>query len=250
METPLLNAPCVRLHSNTTAMIMIPNTKIFGSFRLACGVCLAALGASCSVKGSEPGAPAPAGFPLLVRVHSEGQTPVPGVTLALGTQTLGTTDQNGTLRITLQGEEGEKAALSVKCPPAYASPERPLVIGLRRLAGGSTPVRFDAECFSLLHSVVVGVRAENGPHLPILRLKTVVGHTDDAGIAHVLLQASSNEAVALTLDTTGRAGLLPQNPTLDFVTHDRDELVLVSQKFTLKAAPRPHATPRNIPRQL
>lgn len=229
---------------------MTPITTISGSLRLACGLCLAALAASCSAKDREPGVSASAGFPVLVRVHSDGQTPVPGVTLALGAQTLGVTDQSGTLRITLQGEEGEKAALSVKCPPSYASPERPLAIGLRRLAGGSTPVRIDAECFSLLHSVVVGVRAENGSHLPILRLNTVVGHTDDAGIAHVLLQASSNEAVALTLDTTGRAGLLPQNPTLEFVTHDKDELVLVSQKFTLKAAPRPRAVPRNIPRQL
>ena len=101
-----------------------------------------------------------------------------------------------------------------------------------------------------MHNVVVGIRAENGPRLPILRLKSVVGQTDDQGIAHVLLQASANEQIALTLDTSKNARLLPQNPTLYFATHDADELLLVSQKFTVKQAPPRRAASRPIPTHL
>jgi hypothetical protein len=97
---------------------------------------------------------------------------------------------------------------------------------------------------------VVGVRAENGAHLPILRLKSVVGQTDEQGIAHVLLEASSNERIALTLDTSKSPALLPQNPTLDFTTRDADELVLVSQKFTVKQAAPRRVVARAIPRHL
>jgi hypothetical protein len=201
--------------------------------------------------GSAPNVAAPnSTFPISIRARAEDQTNVVDVQLSLGNQALGKTDDSGSLSFTLHGNEGDTVALNVKCPAAYASPERPLLVGLRHLGDGSTAARFEVECFSLVHSVVVGVRAENGPHLPILRLKRVVGQTDDQGVAHVLLQASANEQIALTLDTSKNASLLPQNPTLDFATHDSDELVLVSQKFTVKQAPRPRAVPRAIPRHL
>jgi len=220
-------------------------TRLSGTF-----AALAVLGA-CADRASEsaPSARA-AAFPITVVVHGEGQAAIAGAELLLGKLALGKTDGAGTLNLTLHGNEGDSVALNVKCPAAYASPERPLDVGLRHLGNGSTPAHFEVECFSLLHDIVVGVRAENGPHLPILRLKTVVGRTDDQGVAHVLLQATANESVALTLDTAGNTSLLPQNPTLDFTTRDADEMVLVSQKFTVKQAPRPRMAPRSIPRHL
>jgi len=206
---------------------------------------------SCTAKSTDPtAAPSAGAFPVSVFVHAEGQAPVAEAALLLGKLPLGMTDEAGNLNLTLHGNEGDSVGLNVKCPAAYASPERPLTVGLRHLGNGATAARFEVECFSLLHDVVVGVRAENGPRLPILRLKTVVGKTDDQGVAHVLVQASANELIALTLDTSGNPALLPPNPTLDFTAHDSDEMVLVSQKFTLKQAPRPHVAPRAIPRHL
>jgi len=189
-------------------------------------------------------------FPISITARSEGRSPVPGVEISLAKQLLGTTDTAGSAQLALHGPEGDTLSLNVKCPAAYASPERPLLVGLRHLGDGSTRARFEVECFSLVHNVVVGIRAENGPRLPILRLKSVVGQTDDQGIAHVLLQASANEQIALTLDTSKNARLLPQNPTLYFATHDADELLLVSQKFTVKQAPPRRAASRPIPTHL
>ena len=206
---------------------------------------------SCNARPAGPGASAQnPNFPVLISAHSEGPKAVPGVEISAGKRVLGSTDASGSTRIVLQGVEGDSAALNVKCPPAYASPERPLLVGLRHLGDGSTLARFEVECFSLVHQLVVGLRAENGAHLPILRLKNVVGQTDEAGVAHVLLEAAANEQIALTLDTSKNSSLLPQNPTLDFTTRDSDELVLLSQKFSIKQPPRPHVTPRAIPRHL
>jgi len=206
---------------------------------------------ACSSKTDEPAAPARAlNFPISISARSDGQTPVPGVAISLGKQLLGTTDGSGSASVTLHGAEGDTLALNVKCPAAYASPERPLVVGLRQLGDGSTRARFEVECFSLVHSVVVGIRADNGPHLPILRLKSVVGQTDEQGVAHVLLQAAANEQIALTLDTSRNPSLLPQSPTLDFATRDSDEFLLVTQKFTVKQAPPRRVVARAIPTHL
>lgn len=189
-------------------------------------------------------------FPLSITARSEGQSPVQGAQISLGKQLLGTTDATGNAHLTLHGPEGDTQALTVKCPAAYASPERPLQVGLRQIGNGSTRARFEVECFTLVHAVVVGIRAENGPRLPILHLKNVVGQTDDQGVAHILLHASANEQIALTLDTSKSPSLLPQNPTLDFATRDSDEFWLVSQKFTVKQAPPRHVAPRAVPTHL
>ena len=206
---------------------------------------------ACSSHAGE--APAPAQtleFPVWIAARSEGRAAVAGVEITSNKHLLGKTDATGSARLALHGTEGDTLALDAKCPSAYASPNRPLLVGLRHLGDGSTAARFEIECFSLVHSVVVGVRAENGPRLPILRLKSVVGQTDDQGVAHVLLEASANERIALTLDTSKSPALLPQNPSLDFATRDADELVLVSQKFTLKQSPPRKVVPRAIPRHL
>ena len=205
---------------------------------------------SCESKTDDQSLPAQEStFPVSILAHSEGQLAVPGAELYFKGQLVGTTDVSGKARIALRGVEGDTVALSVKCPAAYYSPERGARIALRHLDHGLA-ARFEVECLARVHQVVVGLRAENGPHLPILRLKNVVGQTDEAGVAHVLLEAAPNEQLALTLDTSGNKHLQPQNPTLDISTGNSDELLLVSQKFTIKQAPPVRATPRAIPRHL
>jgi hypothetical protein len=127
----------------------------------------------------------------------------------------------------------------VKCPDGFASPQRPLAVGLRRLAPGSPQPRFEAECVPLLHSIVAGVRTENAASLPILHLNQVVGHTDELGVGHVLLEASEHQQITLTLDTREHPNVLPQSPALTFVAPEREALVLLEQKFTVKKPPPP-----------
>jgi len=174
---------------------------------------------------------------------------VPGVEIWSGKRRLGTTGASGSARIALQRCGGRQRRTEREMPGRLCLAGTTVARRLRHLGNGSTLARFEVECFSLVHTVVVGLRAENGPRLPILRLKNVVGQTDEAGVAHLLLEASANEQIALTLDTSKNTSLLPQNPTLDFVTRDSDELVLWRRVYS-QQPPERRPTPRAIPRHL
>jgi len=173
-------------------------------------------------------------YPVQITAHADDGSLLSGVQLLIGTKSVGATDTTGSVRLALLGNEGDVASVSVKCPQGYASPEKPIVVGLRHMAEGSPPPRFETVCIPLVRSLVIGVRAENGGHLPIKRLNQVVGETDDYGVAHIYLQAAPHDLITLTLDTGARDNLRPQSPTLQFLAPDRDELVLLEQKFTVQ----------------
>jgi hypothetical protein len=84
-----------------------------------------------------------------------------------------------------------------------------------------------------MRSIVVGIRAENGPNLPVMYLGKEVGRTDGTGTAHVALDLPPGETATLSLDTRDAPALKPQNPDLVFRAGTRDELLLLDQKFTV-----------------
>jgi hypothetical protein len=96
--------------------------------------------------------------------------------------------------------------------------------------------------------VVVALRAENGPNLPVLQLGRPIARTDANGVAHFVIRVKPSEQIMLTLSTAdkGTEALRPQNPSLQFVAKDQDEFVLLEQKFKIerkkvyvKVAPKP-----------
>jgi hypothetical protein len=172
-------------------------------------------------------------FPVMVMVRGDARQPLSKAKILSGTRMLGSTDDSGSALLKLKGTEGDSVSLSVKCPDGFASPEKPVVVGLRRLAAGSPAPKFETECVPLLRTIVAGLRTENGPNLPIMRLNQVVGHTDAQGVAHIVLEVSPKQPITLTIDTSGNPNLRPHNPTLTFVPGERDEMVLLEQKFTV-----------------
>jgi hypothetical protein len=188
-------------------------------------------------------------FPISVTVYGDARQPLAGVELIEQKKLLGKTDASGRVNLKLKGSEGGTVSLKVKCPATYKSPEKPIVVGLRLMSPGSPAPKFEAECVPLVRTVVVGLRAENGPNLSIVRLNQVVGRTDEHGVAHVRLLVAPGEQVALTLNTTNNPFLRPQSPTVSFVAADRDEMLLLEQKFTV-LKPVIHVKPKNIPRPL
>jgi hypothetical protein len=188
-------------------------------------------------------------FPITVTVYGDARQPLTGVEILEEKRVLGKTDAAGQVHLKLQGNEGSSASLTVKCPATFKSPEQPIVVGLRQMSANSPAPRFEAACIPLVRTVVVGLRAENGADLNIIRLNQVIGRTDPNGVAHVLLQASPGEQVVLTLNTASNPNLRPQSPTLTFIAGDRNEMVLLEQKFTV-VKPVVRARPKNIPRPL
>ena len=178
---------------------------------------------------SEKAAPA---FPVTVSAQSDGK-PVAGAKVLNGKQVLGVTDDSGKARLKLLGQEGDSVNLSIQCPAGLGSPEKPIGVGLRALAKGSPEPTFETTCVPLAYEVVVGVRTKNGGNLPILYLDEVIGHTNPEGVAHFKLKVAPKEQITLKLDTSDHAELRPQNPTLTFVAEDKDEMVLLEQRFTV-----------------
>ena len=188
-------------------------------------------------------------FPITVSVYGDARQPLTGVELFDQKKLLGKTDATGRVGLRLTGNEGGTVSLKVKCPATFKSPEKPIVVGLRLMSPGSPAPKFEAECVPMVRTIVVGLRAENGPNLNIVRLNQVVGRTDEYGAAHVSMQVAPGEQVALTLSTSDSPLLRPQSPTLSFVAADRDEMLLLEQKFTL-LKPVVRVKPRNIPKPL
>lgn len=245
-------SPAVASERDLCHLLRVPWSKKAPSLAILASL-LAVLPACDRVKdllgAEEQAAPVSTSYPVQIIARADAKGPLAGVQILLGTRTVGTTDASGSASLSLQGNEGDVAALDVKCPETFASPEKPLRVGLRHFAPGSPPPRFETQCIPLVRSFVVGVRTENGAHLPIRRLNKVVGRTDDFGVAHLLLQAGPRDQVVLTLDTSENELLRPQNPTLTFVAPDHDQLVLLELKFTvLKRFVR--VAPKNIPQKL
>lgn len=188
-------------------------------------------------------------FPVMISVHGGSRQPVAGAEILSQKRVLGTTDASGRVTLKLKGSEGSNASLDVKCPATFKSPEQPIVVGLRQMSSKSPAPQFEAECIPLVRKIVVGLRAENGGNLNVVRLNEVVGRTDEHGVAHLLLSASPGEQVTLTLNTMLSPNLRPQNPTLTFVAADRDEMVLLEQKFSV-VKPVVKVKPKNIPKPL
>jgi hypothetical protein len=127
---------------------------------------------------------------------------------------------------------------------------------LRRISGPQLAEYYVA-CPPSLRRMVVAVRADNGPNLPVLNLGKELARTDANGAATIVMQSHPNESFDLTLGTTekGNERIRPQNPSASFTMRSVDDIVTFDQKFTwqAKAAVYHAAPPKPIqikPRQV
>jgi hypothetical protein len=197
----------------------------------------------------EPEDPTKLAFAVDVNVTSDPGVATSGADLLVAGQKVATTDADGRAHLSLRGAEGDTVEIIVKCPNGFQSPSEGVSLSLRRLSAGSRAPSFPPRCAPSFRVVVIGIRAENGPSLPVMHLGKEVGRTDAWGAAHVVLSVKANEQVALVLDTKSGGDkapkLHPDSPTLTFVAKDKDDFVTLDQKFDIERSvvrPRPHVT--------
>jgi hypothetical protein len=184
--------------------------------------------------------PAVRDYPALLAIEGDPGAPLAGVEVTQGAHRVGESDRRGTVALQLRGTEGQVVALQIHCPVGYRSPPDPLSVVLRRISESDRSPIYPARCEPLLRTVVVVVRGDRGPGLPVLFLGREVARTDSAGAAHLLLKSSPEDTVELTLDTSGNPGLRPKNPSARFRVGAHDDLLVFSQKFEpAKVAKRP-----------
>lgn len=193
---------------------------------------------------------APPRYDFVFRVSSDPGRPLQDVGLLVGGKKLAVTGQDGTGRLTLPGVEGETVDVLVSCPEGFRSPKKPTPLRLTRMADPAKTPEYSVSCPPAQRTVVVAVRAENGPDLPIMHLGREIARTDASGAAHVVLRAKPDDTFSLTLDTSGkgRERMNPKSPGENFVVKDQDDVLTFTQAFTVERPPpgKPKSGPKKI----
>ncbi|MDD9934085.1 MAG: hypothetical protein OXT09_10800 [Myxococcales bacterium] len=194
-------------------------------------ILLLALGAC-----SEP--PPPPSSSVTVETRTPDGSAVEGVRLWASGQPLGATDARGRLSTEL----ARSTTLTALCPPTHeaVTPERRVQI---TGDGGELAVRF--ECAPLRQLGALVVRTSGAPAgLPVRAHGEVVGHTDEHGLAHVLLETRPGTPLRVSLDTGSEGALRPQDPVQTFRLGEGDQVLLFEQAFERKRKQRARRRPR------
>ena len=187
-------------------------------------------------------------YQLVVHVSGDPGQPLPGAAVMFHGAEVGKAGHDGSVSLAIEGTEGETLNLEVVCPAGFRSPAKPLPVLLRRLADPSERPEYSVSCPPTIRTVVVAVRAEGGPSLPVLYLGQEVARTDASGAAHAVMKVPPEEAIELVVGTNepGRERLRPQNPSTKFLVKNQDDLFAFDVRFTVetpRAAPRVRVSP-------
>lgn len=178
-------------------------------------------------------------FEILVRARADG-APMAGVQIAEGGVVLGQTGEDGALSLVTERAEGATLGLVADCREGFqARPER-IVRTLRTwapidAAAGSPPLTIDVVCHRLTSSVVLVVDAGR-PDLPVAVDGAVIESTNEAGLAHLLLQGPPGRRVLVSIDTSDAPALAPASPERSFTLGD-DAVLYWPTRFEAQSAP-------------
>jgi len=173
-------------------------------------------------------------FRALVHVEGDPGQAISGARLSHKNREIGVTDGNGTVELALRGRDGQVFELAIGCPEGYRAPAKGLVVTVRKLAEENTMPEYRVQCAPMLRTVVVAVRAENGPNLPVVFLGRERTRTDQSGAAHLVLEVPPNQSVQVKLDTSESSDLRPRSPTATFDIQDQDDVIVLEQRFEVE----------------
>ena len=203
---------------------------------------------ACAGCGAFDPPPPPAPFKALVKVTGDPGRPLFGATVTSGKGEPVVTDVYGRAPLVFNGAEGEIREINVACPQGHQQAKKPLEIRLTHLIGDAVAT-YEVSCPPLRRKVVIAVRAENGPYLPVKYLNQVVATTDAGGAAHFALEIEPG-SFSVQLDTSERKDLSPPSPGRILSVGDQDDVLVLDQKFAVKKKYVPPPPPPSIPRDL
>jgi hypothetical protein len=183
-------------------------------------------------------------YQMQVRVTSDPGVGLGGVTLQRSDTALAVTDQSGSARLRLLGKEGDRVEVAARCPETHVAPA-PQQIVLRSYVDKTAP-ELEIRCTPRRRSLAVVVIAKNGPELPLLHRGQQLAKTDAQGVAHFVLDGAPSDAFEVTLDTTARSDLRPQNPFKRFVIETRDSAAEFDPELSVVKPRVRHATQRPV----
>jgi len=185
----------------------------------------------CGKMSLDPAPPPP--FKVAFAVEGDPGHPITGAIVSRNEKTVATTGPDGRAEITLNGADGETVDASIKCPEGHTSPTRPVSVRLARTGDGRAPV-FKIVCPPTQRHVVVAVKAENGPNLPVVYLGKIITRTDASGAAHFAIEAPPGGQFQVMLDTGDNKKLSPVSPSKPFTVGATDDIFVFEQKFDVE----------------
>jgi hypothetical protein len=194
-------------------------------------------------------APPPPTFAVIIRVDSDPGAPLPGATVTRKDHVIGVTGPDGKVSATFQGIEGDVLEVKVACPAGFETPKAPVPVPLRRLSENRA-AEYTAKCPPTFRKVVVVIRADNGPYVPVMHLNEVVARTDASGAATFLANVKPNEELQFTLKTSADKAFErhePIDPVVGYLVQPMDEVVVLSQEFKVKPKPQVYVAPPTMP---
>ena len=177
--------------------------------------------------------PPPPPFTVAFAVEGDPGHPMRGAVVSRNDKSMVTTGADGRAELTLNGADGETVDATVKCPEGHTSPAKPISIRLARTGDGKAPL-FNVACPPTQRRVVVAVKVENGPNLPVVYLGKVITRTDESGAAHFAVEAPPGGQFLVMLDTGENKRLSPASPSKPFTIGSTDEIVVFEQKFEVE----------------
>lgn len=190
-------------------------------------VCVVAAGC-----GAFESPPPPPPYKASIVVHGDPGRALPGAMVSTGSKgTPLVTGADGRVELVMHGAEGDVREVSITCPPGHQQITGSLQIRLTRLATAQLP-EYELSCPPLRRKVVVAVRAENGPYLPVKYLNQVVATTDQTGAAHFALEIEPG-SFSVALDTSERKDLKPPSPAKIMTVGQQDDILVFDQRFEL-----------------
>ena len=188
--------------------------------------------------------PPPAPYKAVLTVTGDPGQPLFGATVTSGKSPPIVTGVDGRANLVFTGAEGDVRQVNVTCPAGHSQSNAAIMIRLTRLMGDQLPT-YAVSCPPLRRKVVVAVRAENGPYLPVKYLNQVVATTDGGGAAHFALEIEPG-SFSVQLDTSARTDLKPPSPGRILSVGQQDDILVLDQKFDVikKYVPPPPPPPR------
>lgn len=196
----------------------------------------------------------PPPFKARIVVESDPGKPLQGVSVFLKGQPLASTGADGSSTVTLNGRDGDTADLTVRCPDGTAAKAGKSTVHLViRHFEEAHITEHKVLCAPQIRKLMVSVRAENGAGMPVMYLGRVIATTDASGAAVAVLEARPGDTAYITLDTSSRPNLRPQNPHEERVVPEMDSVLTLDTVLADASAPaaaiaRPHTAPRGRPR--
>lgn len=174
----------------------------------------------------------PPPFKARIVVESDPGKPLANVPVSLKGQPLANTGADGSTVVTLNGRDGDTADLVVRCPDGTAPKggKSSVHLVIRHFEEAHV-TEHKLQCAPSIRKVLVAVRAEGGGGMPVMYLGRVIATTDAAGAAVAVIEARPGDTVYITLDTSSKPGLRPQNPHEERVVPEADSVLGLDVKL-------------------